>query len=111
MASRRPQRIPAHWYRRRALTSFHRVVKGIAIRNVNKRAAAPELRQLTNCGPLSLRAEHQAQRRFHEIGHGSALTGGLALEFRHHGVVDIKRSLHTENHIIYMAVRLALMLV
>ena len=83
------------------------MVKGVAIRNVNKRTATPERRQLRNCGPLSLRAEHQAQRRFHEIGHSSALTGGLALEFRHHGVVDIKRGLHMDKHIIYMVIWLA----
>ena len=46
-----------HWYRRRALATFHGVVQGVAVGNIDECAAAAERRQGWDSPPLSLRAE------------------------------------------------------
>jgi hypothetical protein len=61
MASRCRQRKLAHSRRRQALTSFHRLVEGIAVSDVDNRAAAAKFRKIGECRvALWLRGEHQA---------------------------------------------------
>src|SRR6202022_4169363 len=61
IASRCRRRTPARWCRRRALASFHGVVQGVAVGNIDERAATAERWQGGDSPPLSLRAEKQAQ--------------------------------------------------
>jgi hypothetical protein len=98
------ERRPAHWYRRRALTTFHGLVQGIAVRNIDERATAAERWQGGDSAPFSLRAKQQANRSLDQFGHRAALTCGLALEFRHEGFVDVDGGFHTEIHAIAMAI-------
>jgi Transposase len=44
IASRHRRRRPAHWCRRRALATFHGVVQGVAVGNIDECSAAAELR-------------------------------------------------------------------
>lgn len=89
-----------NWYRWRALTTFHGLVQGSAVRNIDERATAAERWQGGDSAPFSLRAKQQANRSLDQFGHRAALTCGLALEFRHDGVVDIEGTLHVENRTI-----------
>ena len=81
------------------LSSFHGLVQGVAIRDVDARPAAVEHRQGREIGRPFPGLEEIAQRSLDQIRHRSALPRRLALELSHDRVIDVERRLHMENHI------------
>src|SRR5271166_7204774 len=105
-ANRHRRRTPARWCRRQALPTLHCVVQGVAVGNIDERAATAEPGQGGDSPPLSLRAKQQAKRTLDQLRHCAALTRGLALELGHYGIVDVESGLHMENHIMDMVISL-----
>ena len=86
------------------LSSFHGLIQGVPVRDVDPRAAAMEHRQGRKIPRLFSGLEEVAQRSLDQVRHRTALPRRLALELSHDRVVDIERRLHMENHTARMAI-------
>jgi hypothetical protein len=86
------------------LAAFHRSIQRVSVGYVDKGAAAVEGGQGGKGFSLAPLLKHLTERRFDQLGHGTAGAGGLASKPGHHAIVDVKGGLHMDNHIIGMGV-------
>jgi hypothetical protein len=85
---------------------FHNLVQGVAIGDIDQMASASKSGKGSKFW-LRLAAaglKKQPQRRFDQLGHGLTLSSCFPPETAHDGIVNVKRSLHMENHIHDMAI-------
>ena len=92
-ANQHRPRTPRYWCRRRAPAAFHGPVQSLAIRDVDRRAAAMEGWQRHELALALLGAKQSTQRRLNKLRHRAALTRRLELELCHDGIIDVERGL------------------
>ncbi len=87
-------------------SSFHRIVKGVAVRDVNQMATTSEDRQgrqLTfRLAPAGMK--EKPERGFHQLRHGPILARCFPAQAGHDGVVDVQGCFQMDNHMVDMAI-------
>ena len=74
--------------------TFHRVVEGVAVVNVDQMSAAVEFGEWAQLAGRIGRAEEKAQGNFHQFGHGVPAAGRLALQLGGKGVTENESGFH-----------------
>ena len=80
------------------LSSFHSLVKGVSVGDINQMSAAMECRQRWECLGIWTFLKEQTKRRFDQLGHRTAPPCGFLLQARHHRAVDVQGGFHMDNH-------------
>src|SRR5215475_13750224 len=86
------------------LSAFHSLIQTLTIRNINKGSAPMKRGQWSEFRTSSLRTEKVTECRLYQLRHRSSLASRLALQLSHNSVVNLKSSLHMENHIRRMGI-------